>query len=57
MTRDQVDLERRIVRLTETKNGSARIEFEDSRPMHEPVDGRQRHGLFGEDRAPLAERC
>ena len=32
------------------------IEFEDGGPMHEPVDGRQRHGLFGEDRAPLAER-
>ena len=24
--------------------------------MHEPVDGRQRHGLFGEDRALFAER-
>ena len=24
--------------------------------MHEPVDSRQRHGLFGEDRAPVAER-
>ena len=31
------------------------IEFEDGRPMHESVDGGQRHGLLGEDRPPLAE--
>lgn len=31
------------------------VEFEDGGPAHEPVDGGQGHGLFGEGGVPLAD--
>ena len=31
------------------------VHFQDRGVVHEPIDGRQRHGLIGENLAPFAE--